>query len=240
MALTNGGDVVDFTDDRVRAAVDVASRDPSARYVVRSGTPIAAWISKGTNQYTVRAAISFEGNPWLITVTFDSSANPRSFTIKMWSAYTLSTFFRVFSYTLALIWLAQAFVFPHFSVKCPDCSTNPLLPVATEKHDTTVFPGGIDDDGFTLPPIVERTWVCPRCGYRKITYVVPEDYRPGRVLPTVGARLNPRETEKMELLFERWRETYKKTARFHSYEEWKQFFDNLKSAEREERQPRAT
>ena len=238
-ATSRGKDTVEFTDYRVRSALDFAARDSSAKYVVKEGTPVKAWVSGSSDGYTVNAAFSLNDYAWLVMVKFDPAGNPVSCSTESWSAFTVSRYLCTLSFAMAGLWLAVTFIFPHFAVKCPDCTTNPLLPVVTEQHDTTIFAGGVDDEGFTLPPVVERAWICPRCGYTKVKYVVPEYYRPGlaRSLADTGLpRLHPRELDRLERAFDKWTKDRKEMARFHSFEEWKAFFDDLKTREGEKRQ----
>jgi hypothetical protein len=127
-----------------------------------------------------------------------------------------------------------------FGLKCPDCTNRFFLPTLTHAHDRTVYAGGMDDAGFGLAPVVEKAYVCPNCGYRKITYCVPGDWRAWLFdRRTLLPRLSPNLFDAYDRLLDKWERERRAYARFHTYEEWKQYFDGLKATEREERPPRS-
>jgi hypothetical protein len=101
-----------------------------------------------------------------------------------------------------------------------------------------MYHGGYDAQGDDLPAIVKREFVCPSCGYRRVTYRVPEWSRPRvplwatRLAPL---RLNPAMAEKFETIAEMWEKRHREKARFENYDEWKAYFAALKESEHEER-----
>lgn len=78
-----------------------------------------------------------------------------------WTTVTVANYLGTLGAVLAVAWFMRAFIFPLFAVKCPDCTSNPLLPVETEVWEKLIYGGGLDEDDYPLPEIIERSYVCP-------------------------------------------------------------------------------
>jgi len=240
---TGGGKTqIDFTDPRVKSALEFVAENDGGKYVITQETFLKAWLSPVDEGYQVNIGYSYYGHLWLTKVQFDAMGQPIGCTTHEWTGVTFANFLRILSVVLMGLWFAWIFVLPQFGVKCPECTTNPLLPVLMEKQETTIFPGGLDAQGRTLPPIIERSWICPRCGFAKVCYVIPESYRAEMVRSLADVSpssifMSPKEFDKIERLFEKWQEGRKKTVYFESIAEWKAFYNELKRREGEMRRP---
>jgi len=148
---------------------------------------------------------------------------------------------------LVVLWATVRYLAPMAGAKCPNCSRSWLFPVNCVTSEVEVYHGGFDDAGDTLPPIIERTYSCPRCGYKRVRYAVIGSHGAASKHGTGGGAaytrreavdpmisLNPKELDWYQKIQEQNARTQSKTARFHSYDEWKAFLDGLKMKEREE------
>lgn len=96
---------------------------------------------------------------------------------------------------------------------------------------------------LTSPAGVRRACVCPRCGYRKITYYVNPPRSgwlfagPIKRWTGIGLRLNIKEIEWYDRVLERYLTSREAGTflRFKTVDEWQAFYDELKASEREER-----
>ncbi len=139
---------------------------------------------------------------------------------------------------LGVLWVVVTGIYPvFFARKCPDCSNSFWHPSVLEKSESTVYGGGFDTEGAGLPPIIKRTYCCPKCGYQRWLHKVPEviwglPYIPKRH----GAPLmNPTEIEKVDRIYDKAREDIVKNTPYKTYEEWKYYLESLKSTDGEKR-----
>lgn len=242
---TGGGkEVLDSSDPRVAAALEFAKEEPGSRYTASYGTFMKAWQSGKPapgEEFKINIGLEYNNHLWLVSVVFDANGQAIGSTSKGWAGISISNFLRIMGTVLSLVWFGWAFIVPLFGVKCPDCSTNPLLPVVTDIKDRTVFAGGLDVEGYSLSPIVERSYVCPKCGYTKVRYVLPYSYRPAAVRDIMDLRPSGWDLWKrfpMERMLDRRREERANLATFKTFDEWKAFYEQLKLKEGEERRGR--
>jgi len=237
------GQLMGRSDSLVQAALEFAVGDSRAGSVASQGTFMSARQSRAEVQgeaFRIHIGLEYRGYPWLLTVIFDAQGEPARCALEGWTGITFSNYLRIVGIVLAVAWFAQAFVSPLFGVRCPDCTTNPLLPVVTEIRDEVVFGGGRDVEGYALAPIVERSYVCPECGYRKVTYIVPHTRKSASARDTID--LSPAGVDlwkrfPMERMLDRQREEIAGRLTFRTFDEWQDYYNRLKMEEREERRP---
>ncbi len=238
-AAGGGKELLGFSDPRVVTALEFAKEQPGCKYTANYGTFLKAWQSSGPGeQFEINIGVEYHNHPWLVSVIFDADGQAIRSTSKGWAGITFSNYLRIMGITLSLVWFGWAFIAPLFGVKCPDCSTNPLLPVVCDIKDRVVFAGGLDVEGYSLPPIVERSYVCPKCGYTKIRYIVPHSHRSASVRDTIDLMPSGWDLSKkfnMERLLDRRRDERANLATFKTFDEWKVFYEQLKLKEGEER-----
>lgn len=233
-----------LSDARVAAALQYLSTQSASADLVRSGTFLQAWVSGADKGYRVNVALEMNGSPWLAWVLFDGGGSAASGDVRMWSGMLFPNYLRNISVVFFVLWALAAFVVPHvFGVKCPDCRKSFISPPLTEVQESTVYGGGFDKDGFDLQEIVRRDYVCPRCGYRKITFYIPGAHTgtlgasPLKRWTGVGMALNIKETEWYDRILSKYLSDHEggRGLRFATYDDWKAFYDELKASEREER-----
>lgn len=136
---------------------------------------------------------------------------------------------------LIFLWMLLGVVMPLYSWRrCPYCPGGTLSPVYLKVVESTVYPGGMDDSGYPLPPIVRRDYVCPGCGYRRVTY----RHLRSSARPVYGPYASIRvPTHPKDL--GNWWDTNRERAKFHTYQEWLAYYNELKDTEREEMGRRA-
>lgn len=237
---------LDVSDARVVAALHYLSTKSASADLARSGTLLRAWVSGEEAGYQVYVALDSNDSPWLTWVSFDGNDVPVSSGFRMWTGMLFPYHLRNLSIVFFILWILAAFVAPHvFGVKCPDCPQNFIAPPLTEVQEFKVYGGGFDKDGFDLQEIVRRDYVCPCCGYRKITYYVPGSHSGGggfRISPLkrwtgIGMVLNVKEIERYDRVLNKHLSDLESGSghRFRTHEDWKTFYDELKASEREER-----
>ncbi|MGI6631891.1 MAG: hypothetical protein ACOX5M_02480 [Bacillota bacterium] len=236
-----------IADPRVVATLDYLSRQSASKDILSDGTVIQAWASGADGGYDVNIALDAKGTLWLAWVRFDAGDSPVSSGFRLWSGMLFPNLLRNLSIVFFALWILAEFVAPHIiGVKCPDCPPNLVFPPLTEAHEVTVYPGGFTSDGNDLREIVRRDYICPRCGYRKITYylVMPHSghFKTGllRRWTGVGQLLNPKELDWYDRVLNKNLADREAAMglRFPTYDEWKRFYDELKASEREERNRR--
>lgn len=232
------------THPRVMAALQYLSSHSASANLIRSGSFMRAWGSETRDGYQVFVAVELGSNPYLAFVRFDSGGSPATGGHRLWTEAQMPRFFLYLSIGFFVLWVLAAFVAPHvFGVKCPDCPQSFISPVLTEVKEATVYPRGFARDGSELNEIVRRDYVCPRCGYTKITYYVAAPHsggfwaRPIRHWTGIGMYLNIKETEWYDRVLNRYLSSREagQYLTFPTWDEWKAFYDELKASEREER-----
>lgn len=235
---------LDLTDPRVAVALQYTGTQSSNADLVRSGTRLEAWLSRTDAGYKVNVAIDMNGHPWLASVQFTASGSAVSGEVRMWGGMLFPNYLRNISIVFFVLWVLAAFVAPHvFGVKCPDCPPSLIAPPLTQVEESTVYGGGFDQAGDDLQEIVRRDYVCPRCGYRKITFYVPGQHTGGlwaaplKRWTGAGLALNPKEYEWYDRILNKWVSDHEtgRGLRFRTYDDWKAFYDELKASEREEK-----
>lgn len=235
---------LDLSDTRVIAA-SAYLRDPvpegqSASY----RTIVSAWVRDTSNGNQVSVGYKTGTGYWLTTVEFDSQGTFISNRTQMWSGIRMPGYLRLLSYIFFALWPIVAYVAPHlFAVKCPDCPSSFTNPALTKVEESMIYAGGVDVEGHILSPIVRRDYVCPTCGWRKITFYSEPRHtegwraRPIGIATPVGMDLNPKELDWYEKVLGRYLSEHQggKDLRFPTYEDWRAFFQELKNSEREER-----
>ncbi|MGE5578936.1 MAG: hypothetical protein ACM3WU_02730 [Bacillota bacterium] len=239
------GEPLDLSDSRVTAASQHLKQPISATSEAGGRTLLNAWLTEANGGYKVNLGYKSPTGYWLTTVQFDEGGSFVKEQTKLWSGKALPAYLRRLSYIFAALWPIVAFVWPHFfAVKCPDCRSSFFSPILAEVQEATVYGGGFDKDGHDLSPIVRRDYVCPKCGYRKITYHVDPRHsggsgktRPIKQSMAAGLDLNPKELDWYEKVVGKYLTDHEggKGLRFPTYDDWKAFFDELKATEREER-----
>ena len=154
---------------------------------------------------------------------------------KSWS--DLGQVMRYVATMLGVLWVVVTGIYPVFlAKKCPDCSHRFWHPSVLEKSESTVFGGGFDAEGAGLPPIIKRTYSCPKCGYQRWLHRVPEVIWGLPYIPKVTAvMMNPTEMEKVDRIYDKAREDIVKNTPYKTYEEWKRYLGRLKSTDGERR-----
>ncbi len=181
----------------------------------------------------VNIAIQVGNYSWLAKVTYTKDGQPIFGSMNLWSGKLFPIYLRNTASALLGLWLFT-FLAPHLSgLKCPYCSSNFLYPSLCNIEEATVYSGGFDYRGDSLPPIVRQDIVCPRCGYRKITYAVPGSYRPGTMFRwVIGARSSTMgELDMYQHILDQWH-SRPSHGQCRDYAEWKAFYDALKRSER--------
>ena len=227
----------------VRAALAYFGDDSWSSGIVQSAELKKAWLSVSVSGHKVNVGMVVGGRPYLGSVSFDAGGTPIGGSLKWWAGALMPEYLRPIAYGFFVLWALAAFVAPHvFGVKCPDCPQSFISPVLTEVQEKTMYPGGVDASGFELPGIIRRDFVCPRCGYRKVTYAtlpmhsgglrmnMPGFGRPSRAT----LLLNPKELDWYERVMEKWYDEHAKTTRFKTLEDWDNFYNELKATERED------
>lgn len=76
-----------------------------------------------------------------------------------------------------------------------------------------------------------------RVGNRQVTYHVPPLRSPGKVFrtPFPNAYTTISQDKVLQRILDDWRATNKERARFHNYEEWLAYYNELKASEHEDR-----
>jgi len=236
---------LDLSDSRVIAATQHMKQPISATSATDGRSLLNAWLTEDGGGYKVNLGYKSSTGYWLTTVQFDQGGGFVREQTKLWTGALAPIYLRRLSYIFAALWPIAAFVWPQFfAVKCPDCPSSFFSPAVTEVQESYVYGGGFDKDGHDLSPIVRRDYVCPKCGYRKITYRVDPRHsggsgrtRPLKQSMAVGLNLNPKELDWYEKVVAQYLKAHEggKGLRFPTYDEWKAFFDELKANEREER-----
>ncbi len=239
------GQQIDLFGGQVAKALTYLENDSSSVTLVRTGQRQKAWLSPASGGYKVNVGILLDGNPWLASVSFDEGGMPTKGSVRLWGGTLFPDYLRNISCAFFVLWAFAAFVAPHiFGVKCPDCPQSFISPALTEVQEVTVYAGGFDTAGNELSPIIRRDYVCPRCGYRKVTYFAEGQHSggfwvdriPGLARPSRAVlMLNPKELDWYDRVIEKWFDDHEKKARFRSHQDWRAFYDELKASEREER-----
>lgn len=221
-------------DRRVKFSLDYLATYPKDRTVAMDGELQRAWLNEDNRGYTVSLIVTLNGYPWHASVVFSPDGVPAESAVHLFGGLPL--YVRRVGIALAVLWLVAGVLGPRiFGRKCPACSTNLWKPAYLEIEETSVYPGGFDDAGDSLPPIVRRDFVCNRCGYRRVTFAIPFS-RAGRVwhVPFLVTRASPSQVRTVEKAYEAWWESNPKKTRFHTQDEWRAFYDELKASEHEE------
>lgn len=236
---------LDLSDSRVIAASQHLEQTIDSTSEAGGRSLLSAWLTEDADGYRVNLGYKTQTGYWLTTVQFDKSGAFVSKQAKMWTGMLAPIFLRRLSYIFAALWPVVAFIWPHFfAVKCPDCPSSFFSPALTEVQESYVYSGGFDKDGHDLSPIVRRDYVCPKCGYRRITYRVDPRHsgwsgktRPIRLSMASGLYLNPKELDWYEKVVGQYLAAHEggKALRFPTYDDWKAFYDEIKATEREER-----
>ncbi|MDP2856504.1 MAG: hypothetical protein Q8P50_00815 [Bacillota bacterium] len=230
---------LDPDDPRARAALEHLWKDSSTDSLISRSKMLGAWLYQAGDGYRVEVGLEDDREySWLLCVSFDGRSMPIAGSCDPWTARSLPRFFGRVALTLAVLLPLCGIIIPYtFGVKCPDCTNRAFLPTLTRAADTIMYHGGFDAEGFDLPPVVKREFICPACGYRRITYRVGAWYgAPGPLRAILGAatRLSPL-AEKLDITMDSWKRTLREKARFKNYGEWKAYFEELKQSEHEER-----
>ncbi len=240
-ATGGNSEALNFSDSRVQTVLRFAGDNPRAKNTVTRGTLVRAWLvdsSVAGESFHINMGFEYNNHLWLVTVAFDSHGEPVSYTHRSWTRLTVSYHLQTTAIVLAVVWFIRAFIVPLFGAKCPDCTTNPLLPVVAQKRDEIVFAGGRDIEGYSLAPIIERSYVCQKCGYEKVTYIVPHTRKSASPRDTID--LSPVGVDlwkrfPMDRMLDR--EERAKHLTFKTFDEWQAFYDQLKIKEGERRRP---
>jgi len=226
-------------DPRVAAVLENLRLDSTTGWLISRSVVRGVWMVSDGTGYRVEIGLQDKGYWWMLSVTFDKDGRPVARSAESWTSRSLPEFFGRVALTLLILLPLAGKIIPYtFGVKCPDCTSNAFLPTLTRAKDTVVYNGGYDATGDDLAAIVKREYICPACGYRKITYRIPEWYRPTGPLTVLRhsvMRVNPAMAETLDNLMDTWEEYVKRKARFKNYEEWRAYFEELKQSEREER-----
>lgn len=235
-------------DPRVRASIEYLLQRNLAPRVLAGGKLEDAWLSRASGGYKVNLGfLAPDGRRWLFGVVFDANDDPVDANVGLWTSRLLPTVLALTAILTVSTWLVITLVLPQvFGVKCPDCRGILGLRVVTKHQDKLVYAGGFDKNGDSLPPILERTYICPRCGYQKITYAIAEGHREGNVkwvaghsvlhrASSVAPLYNPKEMDWYEKMQAKWEQSPERIQQFETYDEWKEYFQRLKDSEREVR-----
>jgi hypothetical protein len=222
-------------DPRVKACFDYIILF-SSQGALAQGTVERAWLSSDSRGYRVNLVIELNGYPWLATVTFSDDGFPLDLSVKLSGGFPV--FLQRFGLAMLALWLIAGQILPRlFLPKCPDCQGSLWRPAYLETVEGYVYPGGFDDGGDSLPPILRIDHVCPDCGYRRVTYRAAPEYRVGKVFRSVmtSRPISINNEEFAQSVLDKWWETNPKEARFHTQDEWKAFYEELRASEHEER-----
>lgn len=230
-------------DPRLLAALTHLSEISSVSHILSRGKVERTWLKREGTHYSVFIGVtSPEQFKWLLSVRFDLQGRVVSDSVEPWTQQMVPEFLLGLLYTLVLAVIVLFKIMPYVAgIKCPDCIGPLFLPTLTRAHDQTVYGGGFDRQGHSLPPIIRRSFVCPGCGYKKITHRIPEGYR-GTVLDTrfLDTRawsshgLPVPLLERVEQLLEDYEKRDAEQLRFPTYDDWKRYFDGLRAEDREE------
>lgn len=225
-------------DLRVKAALAAVAAGAVHRRVANEGEVERAWLRGDDRGYTVNLTVTLDDNPWHVTVVFSPEGVPIESAVSLSGAVLAPMYMERLGYCAVSLWLVVVFLVPRvFGRKCPDCLSSFWKPALLDTVETTVYPGGFDDDGYSVDPIARRDFVCPRCGYRRVTYFVPLDRNPGKAFraPVGHGRPTVKQEQVLQRILDDWWEDNPKRTKFHTYDEWRTFYDELKASEREER-----
>lgn len=225
-----------FDDYRVEASLEYLAEDSHQSMLATAGRLQSAWLSADSRGYRVNLRIDYNDFPWLATVVFAEDASPLGYIVKMTGG--LPSFLRRLGLAMVALWLVAGHILPRLLLpKCPDCLRSFLRPHYLEPVETYVYPGGFDDDGDSLPPIIRVDHVCPECGFRRVTYRTDAEYRVGKIFRSVmtSRPMSLKHEMFVESVLDKFWETHPKKTRFHNQEEWRAFYDELKASEHEGR-----
>lgn len=236
-----GAQQLDTGDPRVVSSLEYLSKDSVTRTIASSassGELIKAWRSPLASGYKVNIATRFSKENWLATVIFDEDGRPLSGTVNLWSGAIFPLYLRMMAAALVCAWTFGLIAAHLWRVTCPHCFPSFWSPPVCDIEESCVFPGGFDESGYSLLPIVRRDYVCQHCGYRKTMFFSPGEYRGGVIFPGLARAsaglLNPKEDEWYTRVVEKWFTSRTSQIRFRTHHEWKAFYDELKASEREE------
>ena len=234
------GDVLNLDDPRVHAVLEYLRKDSSTDGLITRSKMLGTWLVTAKDGYRVEVGLQDDGEySWLLRVSFDGRGMPIAGSCDPWTGRSLPMFFGRMALTLAILLPLAGIIIPYtFGLKCPDCTNRAFLPTLTHAKDKIMYNGGFDAEGEDLPAIVKREFICPSCGYRKITYRVPEWSHPRMPIWAIRLapmRVNPKMAERLEAITDAWEQRLKKNARFKNYDQWKAYFEELKQSEHEER-----
>lgn len=224
-------------DYRVKAARDYLASEAQHQTFAAEGTVESAWLCGDSRGYEVNVIVFFNQHPWRGTVVFSGDGAPLESSVRL-SGGTAVYMMRLGT-ALVVLWLVVGQLLPRlFWAKCPDCPGNFWRPAFLQVSEGFVYPGGFDDRGDPLAPIVRKDDVCPQCDYRRVTYYIPGTRGPGAVFRSaVFARavVTVNQEEFMQKMHDKWWETNPRKTKFHDQNEWRAYYDELKASEREER-----
>ena len=223
-------------DERVNASLDYLAADDWNRTIATDGEVQRTWVSADSRGHKVSLIVALNGYPWRASVLFSQDGMPLETAVQLSGGLPLYT--RRVGVALAAFWLVAGVLGPRiFGRKCPFCPGSFLRPVYLKTEEMLVYPGGFDDNSDSLSPIVRRDFVCQQCGYRRVTYCIPTTSRPGKVFrfPLIVAHATPKQTETYQKMLDQWFVDNPRTTRFHTQDEWRTFYDELKASEHEQR-----
>ena len=234
------GTSIALDDYRVGAALSSLGEESWNKRLLTQGELNRAWVSSENRGYKVNLTIILDNNPWRASVAFSSDNTPLENSTGLAGGVLLPLYVKRLGFALAFLWLTMGFLVPRvFGRKCPDCLQSFWNPVLLEPQESVVYTGGFDDEGDSLSQIARRDYVCPRCDYRRITYFIPSENRPGKVFRTLRSPnwliTSINQDEIAQKILDKWFEDNAKKTRFHNPSEWRAFYDELKATEREER-----
>lgn len=231
-------DVLSLDDERVKASLAAVAEGTLHKRVALEGEPESAWLGRDDRGYMVNLTVILDNSPWHVAAVFSPKGTPIESSVHLSGGVLIPLYVGRLGYCLGALWLVVVFAWPRlFGRKCPDCPGSFWKPAVLDTVETTVYPGGWDDDGHSLDPIARRDFVCENCGYRRITYFVPLDRNPGMVFrtPIKGGNPTAKQEEVLQKILDDWWDANPKQTKFHNQEEWRVFYDELKASEREEK-----
>lgn len=234
------GTSITLDDYRVSAALSSLGEESWNKRLLAQGELKRAWVSDENRGYKVNLTIMLDNNPWRASVAFSPDNMPLENYTGLAGGLLFPVYLKRLGFALAIMWLTFGFLTPRiFGRKCSDCPQSFWNPILLEPQERSIYPGGFDDEGDSLSPIAQRDFVCPRCGYRRIAYFIPGESRPAKVFRTYTSRhpllVTVAQDEQAQEILDKWFSTNAEKTRFHNQEEWRAFYDELKSREREER-----
>lgn len=232
------GTSLSLDDRRIAALLETVSVGRDHPRVALEGTPENAWLSSDSRGYKLNVVAELDGYPWHVQAVFSENDVLVDYSVQLAIGILLPQYLARLGLLLVALWLVVAFLWPRlFGRKCPDCPGDFIRPAVLYPVETTVYPGGWDDEGYSLSPIVRRDYVCDRCGYRQVTYHVPPLRSPGKVFrtPFPDCHTTISQDQVLQRILDDWWATNKERARFHTYDEWLAYYNELKASEHEER-----